>query len=144
MSFGEPYNDHIKPNIDQSITGNYSVNNWNLIDFSTLDRSLCLLPTKKRRELCQTLTKRFRCNKDNSIFGDINDNTFATKLYPIPLWKDIIITIAFYVFILLYLIPVIFCAMFIYLLHTKRYIICIYISHFIGYHYGETHCACAS
>eukprot|EP01084_Bolivina_argentea_P253010 424888_1 len=144
--FGEPYNvycnakyiepiyiNHITSQINQTVSSNISMsisnkimNDWNLIDFSTLiDPSYCLLPTKQRRELYTKLTKRFRFNKDNSISGDITDNTFAKKLHPIPLWQDIIVTISFYVIILLYLIPVIFIAIFIYLMYCKQYIICI-------------------
>ena len=80
---------------------------WNLLDMSLLDPFHASLPTKHRRNLYQSITKRFHVTKDNSIEGDISDNQFATRQHPMPLWQELCVFWLFNTFVCCYFMPII-------------------------------------
>ncbi len=106
-------------NIDNSNT----FSTWNLVDVSKLHPSHASLPTKQRRALYEAITKRFRINKDNSIYGDISDNKFATKIQPISVWQEIYVCFIFILLVCFYFMPlIIFILLFWYFINNGYYI----------------------
>ena len=81
---------------------------WNLVDVSLLDPSHGALPTKERRQLYESITKRFRIHKDGHISGDMIDPKFAAKVSDMKSdWHEIYAMIFFHIFVFSYFVPVV-------------------------------------
>ena len=80
---------------------------WNLVDLARVDAAHANLPTKERRAFYEKITKRFKINSDGTIEGDITDNKFATKQYPITKWQELGVFLFFNFFASSYFVPAI-------------------------------------